>query len=54
MLKVSWSVVDFLDYCYVEKFIYGWIGDNVCLFDGSLQFIVENDGDYGDLLCIYQ
>ena len=54
LLKASRSAGAFPDLRYVEKPCFGRTGDNVRIFDGQLQPLAENPGDYGGLPKIYQ
>jgi glutathionylspermidine synthase len=53
-LKTTNKAADFPDNRYVEKPVFGRVGDNVRIFTGKNKPEQENDGDYGHLPKVYQ
>jgi glutathionylspermidine synthase len=54
LLKTTANSSDFPDNRYVEKPVFGRVGDNVRIFTGNRNPAQENDGDYGHLPMVYQ
>lgn len=54
LLKTTDRAADFPDKCYVEKPIFGRMGDNIKYFEGDARPAEANEGDYGHLPKIYQ
>lgn len=55
ILKASFSSNDFADGRYVQKPIFGRIGENILLFDGKRQQpAAQTEGDYSEMPVIYQ
>lgn len=54
VLKASFDKSDFKNEAYVQKVVFGRLGENVEIVDSSGSQIASNDGDYGSFSKIYQ
>lgn len=54
LLKTSLEASDFPDHKYVKKPVFGRMGENISMYDGSPEATYSTDGDYGAFPAVYQ